>query len=302
VADACYEFMAQRDAQGRPVGLRLQASPALVSQMADSLQRTAPGWMQLSLKIDRSMRQFHQAIADSAARLKILQTASESVTQFAKKFRRGEGAQVVTPARLANALRNADTHDVLQDIPQEELVARCETAMQRFAAEDQTTLGEEQLDEWSRHVWDSMNWKQKLWRGTQPLAVMIAPLLAAILVPFDGGGTAVLVFASTKELLAAAGIAAVMTPMATGSEAIRVVQRETPWRQMSDLFAILCDGIGLLRPADSDLPTATSPDGPRRLLPSHTESITRLSGAAINVWRASSESLQQLQLVSRKLP
>ncbi len=301
VADACYEFMAERDGSGQAVGLRLQASPAIIAQMADSLQRTAPAWMRLSLGIDRTARQLHQAVANSASRFKILQHASASVTQFTKRFRRGEGAQVVTPQRLADTIRSCDLHEALQATPTEQLVSGCERAMERFAAEDQTRLDEQHLDEWSRQVWQGMSWRDKLWKGTQPLAVVMAPLLAAVLVPFDGGGSAVLVFASAKELLAAAGLAAVMTPMATGGEALSIVHRETPWRQLSDLFASACDSLGLPRPQPAELPTAKCNGQQRRLLQSHLESKRSWQSPALQVWTVAPQRLTDLKLQSLKL-
>lgn len=301
VADACYEFMAERDASGRATGLRLQASPAIVAQMADSLQRTAPMWMKVSLSIDRTARQLHQAISNSAARIKLLQGASESVTQFAKRFRRGEGARVVTPAKLAEAIRSSDIHDAFQRTPVDRLTRSCELAMKRFAAEDTTQLNETELDAWSRQVWAGMSFKDKLWKGTQPLAVVMAPLLAAVLVPFDGGGSAVLVFASTKELLAAAGIAAVMTPMATGGETLGIVQRETPWRQLSDLFALVCDSVGVPRPTSDQLPQARCEGQDRSLLPSSLEMKLGNDQPAIQVWELPPKHLQQFQLITNTL-
>lgn len=301
MADACYDFMAERDPSGNTTGLRLQASPAIVQQMADSLHRTAPTWMRLSLSIDKTARQLHTAIANSAARIKILQSASESVTRFTKRFRRGEGAQVVTPERLSKAIRSCDIHSAFQGVDENHLKAGCELAMQRFSAEDKSKLNDEELDEWSRQVWEGMSWKDKLWKGTQPLAVMTAPLLAAVLVPIDGGGTAVLVFASAKELLAAAGIAAVMTPMATGGETVSIVHRETPWRQLSDLFAILCDSIGLPRPTQSALPETYCQGSQRRLLPSGLESKPPAVGPAIYSWEANQEIVQQFQIALQRL-
>ena len=301
VADSCYEFMAERDGSGRTTGLRLQASPTIVSQMADSLHRTAPGWMRFSLTIDRSARQLQTAISNSAARFKLLQNASESVTKFAKRFRRGEGAQVVTPERLAKALRSCDIHDSLQATSDEHLRVGAELGMKRFADEDKTELNQEELDEWSRQVWAGMSMKDKLWRSTQPLAVLTAPLLAAILVPFDGGGSAVLVFASAKELLAAAGIAAVMTPMATGGEALRIVHRETPWRQLSDLFAILCDCLGLPRPEEKDLPTSKCDGVKRQLLPSGLETKLTPIRPATHLWELKDEAWQVLQIALKRL-
>ena len=296
IADACYEFMAERDSSGRSIGLRLQASPAIIAQMADSLQRTAPAWMRISLSIDRTARQLQQAVANSAARFKILQSASGTVTQFTKRFRRGDGAQVVTPQRLAEAIRSCDAHDALQSCPQSQLVASCEFAMQRFAAEDKTVLNEKELDDWSRQVWRGMSFRDKLWKGTQPLAVMMAPLLAAVLVPIDGGGTAVLVFASAKELLAAAGLAAVMTPMATGGEALSIVHRETPWRQLSDLFAIVGDAIGLPRPAENQLPNSKCNGQVRKLQKSNLEPKRGGHDPAVQVWQLDSQLLTELRL------
>lgn len=301
VADACLEFMAERDPQGHPIGLRLQASPAIIAQMSDSLQRTAPLWLRFSLKIDRTARQLQQAVSNSAARFKILQSASESVTQFAKRFRRGEGARVVTPRELAEAIRNCDRHHALAQTPQELLTRGCELAMERFAAEDQTLLDPRDLDAWSEQVWKAMSFKDKLRKGTQPLAVVMAPLLAAILVPIDAGGTAVLVFASAKELLAAAGIAALLGPLATGKEALSIVQRETPWRQLGDLFAITCDSLGLPRPAEAGLPYSKCNGQKRKLANSQLDVKPTSQRPAQYVWRFDSRVFNQMQLAVRQL-
>ncbi len=301
LADACYEFMAERDGQGNNTGLRLQASPAIVSQMADSIQRTAPTWMKFSLRIDKTARQLHQAVANSASRLKILQSASESVSVFAKRFKQGDGAQVVTPQRLAKAVKSCDIHDAFHRSGLEQLEAGCDLAMRRFAEEDKTELDGDELDKWSEQIWKQMSFREKLWKSTQPLAVMMAPLLAVILVPIDAGGSAVLVFASIKELLAAAGIAAVMTPMATGAGALKIVHRETPWRQLSDLFAILCDSIGVARPDANLLPYSKCEGTQRQLLPSGLDIKAAAGDYSLYRWEMNSAFLTQLQLVTQRL-
>ncbi|MCA9181247.1 MAG: hypothetical protein KDA51_07330 [Planctomycetales bacterium] len=296
VADACYEFMAQRNADGQAIGLRLQASPAIIGQMADSLQRTAPYWMRVSLSIDRTARQFQQAITNSASRFKILQSASQTVLQFTQRFRRGEGAQVVTPQRLADTLRSFDRHDALQGVMPETLLAASETALQRFAQENKTLLDPGELEKWSQQVWREMSWRDKLWKGTQPLAVMFGPLLAVVLIPFDGGGTAVLVFASTKELLAAAGLAALLGPTATGGEALSIVHRETPWRQLSDLFAICCDSLGVPRPTAADaFPSVRCDSALRRLLASQLEMKPSTQPPAVSLWELNPTQLKMLE-------
>lgn len=301
IADACFEFMAERDANGHAVELRLQTSPAIIAQIADSLNRTAPYWMRASLKIDRTARQIHQSISDSASRLKILRSASEAVTGLARRFRRGEGAQVVTPQRLAEAIRKCDCEDVFASLDQAQLQLACDHAMRKFAEEDTTRLDDAELDIWSKEVWANMPLKDKLWKSTQPLAVITAPLLAAILIPFDAGGTAVLVFASTKELLAAAGIAAFLGPLGTGGETLKIVHRETPWRQLSDLFALMCDSLGVQRPNADELPTADCGSQSRKLLPSRIafarDAITVRSIPRCDI---SPESLQQLKHLAQE--
>lgn len=296
IADACYEFMAERDPSGKAVGLRLQASPAIISQMAYCLQRTAPTWMRIGLSIDRTARQFQQAISNSAARFSILKNASESVTQFTKRFRRGEGAQVVTPDRLAESVRKCDRHDSLAQLASDSLIARCESAMRRFSDENKSLLDDAELYKWSEKVWQDMSWRDKLWKGTQPLAVMLAPLLAVVLIPFDGGGSAVLVFASTKELLAAAGLAALLGPAATGGETLSIIHRETPWRQLSDLFAICCDCLGLPRPLNnSQMPTVNCAGAPRSLMLSQLEIKLGTFPPALQHWESRADQNQVLR-------
>ena len=296
IADACYDFMAERNSDGQATGLRLQASPAIVAQLADSLQRTAPVWMRFSMTIDRTARQFQQAISNSASRFKILQSASNTVMQFAKSFRRGEGAQVVTPQRLAESIRNHDFHDATSRMTEEDLVAGCESAMKRFAAEDKSLLDPKELDEWSKQIWANMPLTQKLWKGTQPLALLMGPLLAAVLVPIDGGGTAVLVFASAKELLAAAGIAALLSPTLGGHEALKIVHRETPWRQLSDLFAIVCDSLSVPRPPVDQLPRSNCADESRPLLVCNLpEKSGTIKQVAIAQWKVSDDFLRTLR-------
>lgn len=131
----------------------------------------------------------------------------------------------------------------------------------------------------------------KLRKGVQPLALATGPLLAALLVPFDGGGSAVLVFASTKELLAAAGLAALVTPIAGGGETIRIVQEETPWRQLSDLFAMLCDSLSLPRPSEAELPSCGS--AAKKLLLSRT-ACHPIGESPLSLWMPVAGALENL--------
>lgn len=291
LARACYEFMAEHDASGKFVSLRLQTSPALVAQMSESLRRTAPMWMKLSLKIDSTARQLQQAISEKAERFKLLQNASQAVTEFVRRWRSGDGAQVVTPDRIAASIRKFDMNEALIGIDNEHLAKHCEQALKRFSDEDQPELDQKSLDQWSKSIWDNMPMATKLRKGVQPLALVTGPLLAALLVPFDGGGSAVLVFASTKELLAAAGLAALVTPIAGGGETIQIVQEETPWRQLSDLFAMLCDSLSLPRPSEAELPSCGS--ALKRLLLSRT-ACQPIGESPLSLWMPVAGALENL--------
>lgn len=299
LANACYEFMAERDSEGKYIGLRLQTSPAIIAQLSDSLRRTAPLWMKPSLSIDKTARQLQQAIAARTEKLKLMQSASQAVTDFVKRFRRGEGAQIVTPQTVARAIRRLDLHEALRAYGDQQLTRSCEQGLLRFSAEDQPLLDPTALDQWSQTIWSNMSLTTKLRRGVQPLALVSAPLLAALLVPFDGGGSAVLVFASAKELLAAAGVAAVVTPLAGGGQTIKIIQEETPWRQLSDLFAILCDCLGLPRPTDLELPSCGI-SHPRKLFTSQTVCRPNESEQRMNVWRPVEGSLARLQSIIQR--
>lgn len=285
VADACFEFMAQRDAEGNLQRLRLQTSPAIVTQIAESLQRTAPAWMRFSLRIDKMARQLQTAVTDTASRLRFLGSAGKSVANIAKRLRGGEGGEVVTPDRMVAAIRRYDPLSVFGEADDTQMCASCDAAMRRFAKEDATELDTEQLDQWSRQIWSNMTLKEKLWKGAQPLAMVTAPFLAVILIPFDAGGSAVLVFASTKELLAAAGLAALLGSGGTGRELLGTVHRETPWRQLSELFAVSCDSLGLKRPGAEQMPELEYFGKTRKLLVSDSES-TPPEKPALEMWQS----------------
>lgn len=293
LAEACYRFMADRDSSGTIVGLKLQTSPAVIAQMSGSLRRTAPVWMKPSLSVDQGVRKIQQAISQRTERIKILQNASQAVTDFVRKFRRSDGVQVVTAEVVAKSLRELDLHGCFSSYPADLLRIGCETALTRFSEEDRPDLDMPTLDQWSRSIWSNMPFTTKLRRGVQPLALAIGPLLAALLVPIDGGGSAVLVFASTKELLAAAGVATILTPLAGGGETLSIVNEETPWRQLSDLFAILCDGLGIPRPTLDQLPTCGATA--KRLLPSQIQVQPSTIHSPLEVWLPAAGALERVE-------
>jgi hypothetical protein len=285
IADACFEFMAQRDASDRAIGLRLQTSPAIVSQMSDSLCRAAPWSMRLSLAVDRSVRNLQHSIADSASKFAWLRSAAGGISQFVGRFRQGETGKVVNADRFARQLTSCDHRGALQALPTELLVERCETALTRFKLENTVRLDPEWLDQWAAETWKHMPMKRKLYVGALPLAPVFGPLLAVTFIPFDAGGTAVLVFATTKELLAAAGIAAMATPVLSGNQVTDLVEREAAWSQLGELFAVTCDSIGIPRPEPQEMPGVSLGGQQRALTASQLPLKLPSSEALAHLWQ-----------------
>ena len=301
IADACFAFMAQRDASDQAVGLRLQTSPTIVAQMSDSLVRAAPWSMRPSLAVDRSVRQLQSSIADSVKRMRWLHSASANVSQFVGRFRQGHAGRIVTADRFREQLERSDKHGALGDCSAEAINAACEHALARFKQEDTVRLNASWLDRWSAEVWKHMSLKRKLYVGMMPLAPIFGPLLAVTLIPFDGGGTAVLVFATTKELLLAAGITALAVPTTLGSEVQDIVESEAALSQLSELFVVTCDSLGLPRPAADQLPRITVAGETRDLSPSQLAVKPPASKCVLSTWQLAPNYAQTLKNVVRLL-
>lgn len=294
VAHACFAFMAQRDSNDRAIGLRLQTSPAIVAQMSDSVVRAAPWSMRPSLAIDRSVRQLQSSIAGSVRRMRWLQTASTSVGQFLKNFRQGQTGKVVTADRFRQQLERSDKYGALAAWTPELLTQACEQSLLRFKQEDTVRLDSRWLDSWSAELWKHMTLKRKLYVGMMPLAPIFGPLLAVTLIPFDAGGTAVLVFATTKELLLAAGIAALTLPTTSGSEVQDIVESEAALSQLSELFAVTCDSLGIPRPPANLLPPIDLAGVSRNLSPSQLAVKTSDVKGPMTIWCLAPQFAQTL--------
>lgn len=284
IAQACFAFMAEKDQNDSAISLRLQTSPAIVAQMSDSLVRAAPWTMRPSLAIDRSVRQLQNSIAGSVKRLRWLQSASASVSDFLGRFRQGQTGKIVTADRFREQLERSDRHSSFGGIEPDQLTKACEHALARFQQEDTVRLDSLWLDNWCAQIWKQMSLKRKLYVGMMPLAPVFGPLLAVTLIPFDGGGTAVLVFATTKELLLAAGIAAVVAPTTLGGEVQDIVESEAALSQLGELFAVTCDSMGIPRPDANHTPKIDLLGTPRNLALSRLPVKAPASKVAISLW------------------
>jgi hypothetical protein len=257
LADAVLDFSLDHST-GSGGKLRLHASREIVQQISKSLERTAPWWAKPSRYVvwlaDATKKQVSRATS-SIAPLGWLGTKSRDMVDYVQgKFRRGEVGKVVDSNLLVEILRR---HDFRQDLAESEgrslqLETRCQVAIDRFQEESQTRLDDQELDRYTREIWNRMGWKQRLWTGVLPASIVFAPLVAVMALPFDFGGTGILFLASVKELLFAVGAGAGVALLSKDNMP-QVAEDESAFQQLGDLFAIACDEMGLQRPRE--LPT-----------------------------------------------
>ena len=255
--------------------LRLQVSREIVSQIAESLERTAPWWAMPGRKMARWSEQLRQLATDVTKWVAIpswiSDRASSASSWVRSRWRSGEGGRIISSKSYGNAIRDFDFRQDLIGSEDNalpiELQQQIEQIIERFQDESRTRLKDQQLDDYTRETWKCMSWRQRLWTGVAPAGLLFAPLLAVVMVPLDFGGTTVLVFASMKELLFA-GMASVGMAMINNDHMPEIAEQEAAWQQLSDLFAISCDAFGIPRPTSNAIPELMIGQTKKRLIES----------------------------------
>lgn len=258
IADACVDFSLDPDAPPSNPKIRLQASRKIVQQIAESLEKTAPWWAKPGRWVQRIASAGKETVGSATAWLKMPEWMLErgnAVGQWVRgRFHRGETGRVITADTLSDYLAKRDRNGILgmDDASQckDAVRAACQRAIDRFQHESLTQLAPEQIDAVTQRLWADMPMSQRFMSGIAPAGILFAPLLAVIMVPLDFGGSAVLVFASLKELLFA-GAAGVGLVLASSNTMPHLAESESAWQQLSDLIAVLTDELGLSRPHPS---------------------------------------------------
>lgn len=272
IAQACYEFSSETAKRSNQPTVRLQASKQIVQQISKSLERTAPWWARPSRWASRVADSTKTTIAKAAGFVSFpewmrgtewITGKAESVSNWIRsRWSSGEAGRVVTSDQLMHHLRQFDKSGSLEldrfrmgqkgeDAHVQRIKLACQHAIERFQNESNILLDDVQLDQFTRQVWTDMPMSRRLMTGLAPAGVLFAPLIAVIMMPLDFGGSAVLVFASLKELLFA-GAAGVGLMLASANAMPQIAEAEVAWQQLGDLIAVLCDELGLRRPRDSD--------------------------------------------------
>jgi hypothetical protein len=276
LAEACLglSLVESADAAASGSRLRLQVSREIVSQIGESLERTAPWWAWPGRRLTRwseNLRQWTNQVTQWVALPGWVSDRLEATSRWVRaRWRAGEGARVISARAFQEQLARVDRTGefVGEQAPyRQQLPGQLHRILERFQQESRTRLEDEPLDAYTQQLWQRMDWKQRWWTGLAPAGLLFAPLLAVVMLPMDFGGSTVLVFASLKELLFA-GVAGLGMAMMNSDQMPKIAEEEAAWQQVSDLFAISCDEFAIERPAADELPRLTVDQTTRPLLPS----------------------------------
>lgn len=297
VAEAILGLIGKRDEHGEVAEVRLQTSKQIIGQINASLHRTSPWWSWPSLMVDKTVAWTKDSVSNAAKNLMPMTSIQQSLKGVKDWFRQSDRSQIMTADRLRKELRSRLPEKTWQAWSDELWLEVCQRILDRFQNENQTLLPTEQLDQWSKSVWDNMPLSKRLTTGLVPVASVFAPLAAVLLIPIDLGGSTVLVFASLKELVAAAGIAGAWAAI-SGSPTPAVAEEEAAWQQYGDLVAITLDELGLPRPsATNKVPLLKIGKVVRKLPASRLPERARENASQLPIWRVRTEFLRQIELL-----
>ena len=288
IANACLDFSMDGTATSA-TKIRLQVSRQIIQQVSQSLERTAPWWAMPGRWTARIAESSKTSIASATHWLHIpkwFTGKTETIGRWIRtRWTSGQSGKIVTADILANHLHQHDRRGILrldeetEDSQNQRQRVReaCQRAIDRFQKESLTQLDDQQIDQFTAKMWADMPIAKRLLTGFAPAGILFAPLLAVVMVPLDFGGSAVLIFASMKELLLA-GAAGIGLMMASADSMPQIAEAEAAWQQLGDLYAILCDELGLKRPQESQLPTVGFGSQSRRMPPSRIPECKWIEG------------------------
>lgn len=285
IADAILSMIAVRDEAGQATDVRLQTSKQIIRQINDSLHRTAPWWAWPSLMVDKTVAWTKESLSSAARSVMPVTAMQQSLKGMKDWFKQSDRSQVMTADRLRKELRTRLPLDAFPTWSDEKWLTTSQLILDRFQNENQTLLPDAQLDPWAKSIWDNMPWRKRLTTGLVPVATIFAPLAAVLFIPVDFGGSTVLVFASLKELVAAAGVAGAWAAF-SGNPTPAVAEQEAAWQQYGDLVAIAMDTLGVPRPHnDATTPRLKITSGNRKLPISTLSVKTEKDAAQPQLWQ-----------------
>jgi hypothetical protein len=263
--DVGLDVFAIRGDSGEVERLRLHQSKRIVEQLTATFASTAPWYARWSVNLNTKYRRILGGTGDWFRKWLPTQALDDKVNEVKGHFKRGDYGSLMTPQRLQAMIRqHAEAHpiDHWNNDPRRE--EACRNAIHRYDRDDFTALDPYELESACREMWTKVSWTQKGKITTIPLIVIVSTFAAVLMLPIDGGGTAVLASASISELLAAGGLSAAAAVWAGGKTA-SLVEQQAAKQQLIDFVAVLCDTFGVARATkpptirignvDTELPT-----------------------------------------------
>ncbi|MEQ1826977.1 MAG: hypothetical protein ABL921_13565 [Pirellula sp.] len=284
LADACLDFSIEGSDSTRDSRVRLHASKQIVQQISKSLERTAPWWAMPGRWTTRLAESSKASIAKSASWLQWpswFSGKTESIGRWIQsRWTSGQSGKIITAESLVHTIQRHDINGHLRldesqsqtdstDHPYEQVKLACQRAIDRFQNESRIELDPQELEKVTSRMWAEMTLGKRLLTGFAPAGILFAPLIAVLMIPVDFGG-AVLVCASIKELLFA-GVAGVGLIMASADSMPKIAESEVAWQQFGDLYAVLCDELGVGRPSASEMPSVRLGTTKRAIPESHIQ-------------------------------
>ncbi|GIW96885.1 MAG: hypothetical protein KatS3mg111_0218 [Pirellulaceae bacterium] len=304
LATACHRLLCDA-AHGNQV--RVQASVAVARQYADTLRETAPFYLRLSGAMERPLQKAYGAIGHAVAHVGRAAALPGWLRNLHPGWSKKAHESAIHDEDLKEHLRLADRWGVLDSLEDEQLKDAVATALHRFNYQDPTVLPPEQVQEWCHQYWQQIGRSRKLSIALRPVMILAAPLAAVLFIPLDFGGSAVLAFASAKELLLALGASAAGLAMSS-DKVFDVAVEAVGKQQLSNQFALLCDALGVPRPTTDQLAEFNRRHPHRALLPPTIPSTTiRDRPTLLELWQLKPEGETALttliaELTAREIP
>ncbi len=247
--------------------LRLLQNPAIANQLIKAFTAAAPWYARVQLKLQQGVKFFAENVTQVTAWLR-RGAAQETVERVKQGVRSGSAGKLLTPESLSEALLNQGVTGAhgLPTRDEQDLLQRCAIVIERLEHETSALLDQQALEQAAREVWRNVPPGRKLLSGLTALGGAVAAFGAVLLIPFDGGGTAILAAASVKELLGAAGIAGAAAWW-SGQQFQKAVSGATAVQQLSDFVAALCDAFGVPRQGPGMKPLQLPMLGGNQVLP-----------------------------------
>jgi len=261
--------------------IRLQVSHELIQQISTSLEKTAPWWAKPGRMAIRWSSKVQEAASQATSWLQLptwITSRTTAVSEFVtSRWRTGDGGRVISPRDFFDAISVQDlSYGLFASRYHEDRKSwedRFQNALKRFQSESRIRLSNEQLDHYTAEMWQRMSWGQIFLTGVAPAGLLFAPIIAAAMLPFEGGTTAMLTI-TLKEFLGA-GLATVGFSMMNKDTMPKLAEEETAWSQVSELFAVCCDELGIDRPSIDKMPQVTIKSMERTLLPATLPVVTK---------------------------